>query len=154
MYKTIYKEIYTHNVKKELLSIRITEAKQVLITKIITRLFQCLPPFFLFFNFYFKHEMDITVPLVYALFCVSLTGTSRMCPCGTKGQFTCSSCHKQAYCSPKCQTRDWPRHSEVCSKFNWTDFIIVTIIVYCVYFHNFCDSLMGLTENNSLQSSS
>ncbi|XP_072177767.1 fibrocystin-L-like [Diadema setosum] len=40
---------------------------------------------------------------------------SELCVCGLVGQFHCSLCQKQAYCSPQCQSTDWPRHTGPCS---------------------------------------
>ncbi|XP_072024031.1 uncharacterized protein [Amphiura filiformis] len=70
-----------------------------------------------------SYEKQLTVAQVYSSDCVLIrlaseeTVAAMLCPCGKEGEFTCTSCGKQAYCSPKCQTRDWPRHTNVCSKF-------------------------------------
>ncbi|KAL3136216.1 hypothetical protein ABBQ32_007230 [Trebouxia sp. C0010 RCD-2024] len=36
--------------------------------------------------------------------------------CGIRSSMMCSACHKQAYCSKKCQRRDWKTHKMTCSK--------------------------------------
>ncbi|XP_071792804.1 fibrocystin-L-like isoform X2 [Asterias amurensis] len=40
--------------------------------------------------------------------------TSKLCVCGLVGQFECSLCLQQTYCSPKCQSADWAHHSMNC----------------------------------------
>ncbi|XP_041477742.1 fibrocystin-L-like isoform X1 [Lytechinus variegatus] len=42
--------------------------------------------------------------------------SSDLCVCGLVGQFRCSLCDKQSYCSPQCQSTDWPRHTVQCSE--------------------------------------
>ncbi|XP_071946022.1 fibrocystin-L-like [Antedon mediterranea] len=40
---------------------------------------------------------------------------SKLCICGLIGQFECSLCHSQTYCSPTCQSYDWAKHCKICS---------------------------------------
>ena len=49
----------------------------------------------------------------------SSTESPSNCPCGHEGEFYCKRCERQAYCSSKCQTRDWPRHDPYCIKLKW-----------------------------------
>ncbi|XP_072027284.1 LOW QUALITY PROTEIN: fibrocystin-L-like [Amphiura filiformis] len=68
-------------------------------------------------------EKKLSVPEVYSADCalirfVNENDESQMCICGLLGQFDCSLCHKQAYCSPGCQSKDWPRHTIVCSQWS------------------------------------
>ncbi|XP_071793632.1 fibrocystin-L-like isoform X1 [Asterias amurensis] len=42
---------------------------------------------------------------------------SKLCICGLVGQFECSLCRQQTYCSPQCQSTDWVRHSMQCSSY-------------------------------------
>ena len=38
-----------------------------------------------------------------------------MCVCGLAGQYECSLCRLQSYCSPVCQSADWIQHNKQCS---------------------------------------
>ncbi|XP_038070546.1 fibrocystin-L-like isoform X1 [Patiria miniata] len=42
---------------------------------------------------------------------------AKLCVCGLVGQFECSLCRQQTYCSPQCQSTDWVRHSMQCSSY-------------------------------------
>ncbi|XP_022097673.1 fibrocystin-L-like isoform X1 [Acanthaster planci] len=42
---------------------------------------------------------------------------AKLCVCGLVGQFECSLCRRQTYCSPQCQSTDWVRHSMQCSSY-------------------------------------
>ena len=54
--------------------------------------------------------------------CVNVTLSSfffmkHTCPCcGKQGTLRCSKCNKVYYCSPVCQSRDWPSHKQVCGR--------------------------------------
>eukprot|EP00057_Strongylocentrotus_purpuratus_P032169 XP_786826.2 PREDICTED: uncharacterized protein LOC581747 [Strongylocentrotus purpuratus] len=66
-------------------------------------------------------EKKLMVNEVYSSDCVLLKwldnqDITQLCICGLVGQFHCSLCQKQAYCSPQCQSTDWPRHSFKCSQ--------------------------------------
>jgi hypothetical protein len=37
-----------------------------------------------------------------------------LCVCGNAGEFECSGCGQQAYCSSVCQRKDWQKHFRVC----------------------------------------
>ncbi|XP_071488092.1 fibrocystin-L-like [Diadema antillarum] len=68
-------------------------------------------------------EKKLTVCQVYTSDCILMKwleeqDMGQLCMCGLVGQFHCSLCQKQAYCSPQCQSTDWPRHSFKCSQ--WT----------------------------------
>ncbi|XP_071946075.1 fibrocystin-L-like [Antedon mediterranea] len=39
----------------------------------------------------------------------------KLCVCGLVGQFECSLCHAQVYCSPQCQSGDWAKHIQTCN---------------------------------------
>ncbi|XP_022094388.1 fibrocystin-L-like [Acanthaster planci] len=65
-------------------------------------------------------EEKMSLTEVYRSDCVMIrwmeeSGESKLCVCGLVGQFECSLCHQQAYCSPKCQSADWVQHSMQCS---------------------------------------
>ncbi|XP_054766411.2 fibrocystin-L-like [Lytechinus pictus] len=66
-------------------------------------------------------EKKLMVNEVYSSDCVLLKWVdnediTQLCICGLVGQFHCSLCQKQTYCSPQCQSTDWPRHSFKCSQ--------------------------------------
>ncbi|PIK41089.1 hypothetical protein BSL78_22056 [Apostichopus japonicus] len=67
-----------------------------------------------------EKEKALVASEVYAGECVLMRwvedGSMKMiCVCGLVGQFNCSLCRKQSYCSPLCQSKDWPRHSMQCT---------------------------------------
>ncbi|KAJ8026005.1 Fibrocystin-L [Holothuria leucospilota] len=67
-----------------------------------------------------EKEKTLVASEVYAGECVLLRweetdDSKKVCICGLVGQFDCSLCRKQSYCSPLCQSKDWPRHSMQCT---------------------------------------
>ncbi|XP_038045747.1 fibrocystin-L-like [Patiria miniata] len=65
-------------------------------------------------------EEKLSLTEVYHSDCVMIrwveeSGESKLCVCGLVGQFECSLCHQQTYCSPNCQSDDWVNHSMWCS---------------------------------------
>ncbi|XP_033119893.1 fibrocystin-L-like [Anneissia japonica] len=46
------------------------------------------------------------------------TDIAKLCVCGLVGQFECSLCRKQIYCSPQCQSSDWAKHILSCNSDN------------------------------------